>query len=1169
MTELSDGCVATNPHNAFHCDLCGEIAACMVDLEDDRELQISYLEVPIVREDLLIVLRNSLAMNCRNEVLASERRSHLSLRIIIDSGASSHMVPCKFLLRGVTCAVQGEVSLGKSDYKLRIVGQGSTTITALESVLWVPGLSFGLISISKLDVKGYVITTERGKVVVKNEVGEVVLSGTLEKNGLYYLDESYLDELWGSSRCSCLSQQVTAVTMEEDVFEEIYSPGVQADMLHEKAQITEEESSRTLEQLHRRLGHPGERVLKKAFKNNNYLTTHSYSDIKDAQLKFCPSCFEGKMKAFASPNASRTREFQLFEKFGIDYKGPFRVKSVHGDSGFYLIGDYASSNVFAFPCKSKGEETVYEILEQYRSIVRQARKELKIMQCDYDSVLLGGIVEGWLLENNLRLQTSAPYTHWQNGFIESMIGKVMDKCRCIMAANRTPHRFWNYAVLTSTYLCNRLPVHNSDKTPYEMRHGTKPDIDKLIPFWCPGMYHLTKAEREGALDYKARPCRMLGYDERMKDGYYIYDLTSKAILSRHDCVWNEEALELASINNLNGEPDPDQEGSDEGEAGDDEILMTPHEESLTKGVDDDEPYWKAPPETANLLERWLEDVRVLAANLYVVRAFLGDATTELSIQKLPPTPKSLEEALNGPDKVEWRKAIDKELKSFDDRGIFAEAPQEGRAMKTKIILRTQYRNDYTIKFKARLVACGYSQIYGVDYLETYAPTASTSAVLLAIQIGAMRGMTFSEFDVTAAFLEGKNDYRNFARLPAILGGVRVEVVGNFYGEKQGPKIWNDQLHGILVRAGFTRCPAHPCLYKKVKDGKDMWIVVHVDDGLIIADCLETRAEFLKYFNTQVLETTHLDVVGRYVGMDFDFFPEQRKVLLSHKLYIAQKWEGYNRNERIPMSATSNLRTALPNVNNPSMLHDTGEFRFMCDRGRPDMLVVTGELATGGADGPSDEHLKVAEKAKHYLMNTQHLGLSLGGLGKVHVFGYSDASWVTDGNCKSRLGGCVFMNADSGSICSFSRNDTQPSSLSHSSCEAEIKAMDEWMREVVHIMDMYAFLCGPYTEPVHLFVDNLSAIQLCESLKQSHKVKHINMRIHGVREMIEDGKLELHFITTDKNIADVLTKPLAEAVFTAHRKVLLEGHGGVLPTRDERLHLSLNAVSIVELYETIL
>lgn len=1167
MTGSTNGLqVATNTHSDSNCDLCDVLAACEGVLSDDSSSrEIRDLSQMIVNEDLLVVLTKELAMNCRYEIQASERRCHQSLRIIMDSGASSHMFPCKDLFDDLTCTVNGMVSLGKSDYKLRIVGQGTTAITALETALWVPGLSFGLISISKFDKKGNKAVYEGGKVVVTNEIGEVVLTGKLDQN-LYYLDEEYLAQLWGVNRCTCLRQNVTAVLEECDVVEEILSPGVRKRM-HEDAYTTTE-LLEPVEILHRRLGHASLKVLKKAFKNNNYAhSKYTYQDIKNASLKFCPSCYEGKMKAFSSPDTSRSQEFKLYEKFGIDYKGPFPVRSVHGHTGFYLLCDYASSNVFAFPCKSKDEEVVQNILHEYNSIVQHAGKQIKILQCDYDSVLLGAAVREWMRENNIKLQTSAPYTHWQNGFIEAMIGKVMDKARSIMAAGRVPRKYWSYAILCACYLINRLPVRNSDTTPYEMRYGVKPDINHIVPFFCPGVYHKTPAERKGAWDYKAERCRMLGYDERMKNSYFVLVLSTGKIISRHDCKWNEEALESVSMDNQNGgdpyEMDPEDETDPEEDV--DEVESPMNE--VVDDYDEDEPYWKSNEsvETANLLERWLEDVSDIAARKYASDVAASAEGTELKIPPLPPVPRSVEEALAGPDADLWREALKKELRSFEDRNVFVEAPQEGRAMRTKIILRTMYRNDYTVKYKARLVACGYSQIYGVDYKETYAPTASTAAVMVAIQIAAMQGLEFSEFDVTAAFLEGTNDFPNFARLPKALGGMRVEVKGNFYGEKQGPKIWNDHLHGILVRAGFSRCPVHPCLYKKLNsNGKQMWIVIHVDDGLIVTSCKEAREEFLKYFRTQVRETTHLDVVGRYVGMDFDFFPEQRKVLLSHKLYISQKWSEYNKNESIPMNPTSNLRTAVPNPDNSSMLHDTGEFRFMCDRARPDMLVVTGELATGGDKSPSNEHKKVAEKAKHYLKSTQQLGLCLGGLGKVCVFGYSDASWVTDGNCKSRLGGCVFLSTDSGAVRSFSKNDTKPSSLSHSSCEAEIKAMDEWVREVMHIMDMYSFMCGPYTEPVLLFVDNMSAIELCQSLRQSHKVKHINMRIHFIREMIEDGFLELYFVSTENNVADVLTKPLPEKTFISHRKILLEGHGGVLPTRVEKLHVALNAVSITEL-----
>ena len=82
---------------------------------------------------------------------------------------------------------------------------------------------------------------------------------------------------------------------------------------------------------------------------------------------------------------------------------------------------------------------------------------------------------------------------------------------------------------------------------------------------------------------------------------------------------------------------------------------------------------------------------------------------------LPSDPKNIAEALAGPHRDEWLKAIQKEIQVFRDRKIFRKAPQHDRAMKSKIILRYMFKNDFTIKYRARLVACGYSQIHGLDY----------------------------------------------------------------------------------------------------------------------------------------------------------------------------------------------------------------------------------------------------------------------------------------------------------------------------------------------------------------------------------------------------------------------------------------------------------------------
>jgi hypothetical protein len=133
----------------------------------------------------------------------------------------------------------------------------------------------------------------------------------------------------------------------------------------------------------------------------------------------------------------------------------------------------------------------------------------------------------------------------------------------------------------------------------------------------------------------------------------------------------------------------------------------------------------------------------------------------------------------------------------------------------------------------------------------------------------------------------------------------------------------------------------------------------------------------------------------------------------------------------------------------------------------------------------------------YLVSNPDLYIQLGGLGKLTLFGYSGASDITDGNAKSRLGGCVFLNFSSGAVFSFSRNDTLQNVLkmllsdllSHSSTESEIKSLDVLIMEILHILDVTRIAAGDWSLPVKVFCDIKSASQLFATLKTNNKLKH--------------------------------------------------------------------------------
>jgi hypothetical protein len=224
-------------------------------------------------------------------------------------------------------------------------------------------------------------------------------------------------------------------------------------------------------------------------------------------------------------------------------------------------------------------------------------------------------------------------------------------------------------------------------------------------------------------------------------------------------------------------------------------------------------------------------------------------------------------------------------------------------------------------------------------------------------------------------------------------------------------------------------------------------------------------------------------------------------------------------------------------------------------------------------------METSQRVKDYLVSNPDLYIQLGGLGKLSIFGYSDASYITDGNAKSRLGGCVFLNFTSGAIFSFSRNDTIRnvlnkfmSALSHSSTEAEIKALDVLILELLHILDVTRFAAGDQSLPVKIFCDNKAAGQMFATLKSNNRVKHLNMRIQFVRELIQEGIIAVHFVPTKHNVADMLTKALPRSQFEYLRTILMLGHGGKEPgvsnweakdRGEEEMHSALTAQSFCE------
>jgi hypothetical protein len=1056
--------------------------------------------------------------------------------VIFDSGTTTSILPTKepmsnYRERG------GKVRLGDLGKSLEIVGVGSTTL--MPEVLHVPGMSYGLISISAFDKQGHFSLFRAGRAWVISEAGALICSGTLRGN-LYHLDDKYAQIL----------------------FEGAESAGLTDTDAEFSAMVRRLSSTRLgyndLELLHQRWAHANEQSIKLAVRTGRVTGCDcSYDKLKTQRLRFCDKCWQGRMRQFDHDPISKT-VWSTLEKIGVDYKGPFPKKTYDGYIGYFLFSDQASNFMQSYLVKS--QKALQWCLQDFLTrIVKATGHTWRVLQCDRASSHIKSSVIDWLIKNTIRVQYSGPYKHSQNGMVERDIGFVMDRARTIMAQYNVPISMWGFAVEYAVYTINRTHVPlATGKTAYEMVYKTVPSVAGLVPFYAPGVYHLTKEERKGkSWEFKAEPCRMLGYSEDGKHTYIVYNVrTGKVMYDRADVIFDESFHHVLRENQKNPNSqlifelfDQFEEHPAEGQ----EPIIPIIDESKKPGPDEN---YFGPDTDPDDTDQETDSDSAMFSNT-IETDFDGDeqscevdcddwliaAAAALNIPPLPPSPDSIEEALSGADSKLWHAAIIKELETMERLKVMEPAEvQTGHGMKMKLILKTAYNNDFTVKYKARLVICGYSQIRGRDFDQTYSPTVSVLVVLLAMHVAVVLGFYGGTFDVTSAFLNASNDFANFGYLPKGLfrHTLRMRILRAMYGEKQAPKLWNDMLHKILLELGFLRCPVDPCLYFYKRGGVSALLTIHVDDGLLFASHEELLDEFIRKIQLHLPKVTLTRPLQKYVGVEVHHNRAESKIVLSQKIFADSLLPDAPRQEAIPMCPTTNLRVQASNPANESLLHITGQLRYLCDKTRPDLLVATGEVSKGGADAPSDLHLRTAMKTLRYAKVTAGRPLVLGGSQTPVLFGFCDASYHADGNSKSRLGGCLFLGTDSGAFHSYSKSSTL---VTQSSTHAELLALYELVNLIVHSRQILDFIALPQLSPTRIFCDSQPSIQLCSLLKMTHKTSSINMRVNFIRQCLNTNLISLHFIPTDMNVADALTKPLAVTPFNSHTTKIMEGFGG--------------------------
>ena len=197
--------------------------------------------------------------------------------------------------------------------------------------------------------------------------------------------------------------------------------------------------------------------------------------------------------------------------------------------------------------------------------------------------------------------------------------------------------------------------------------------------------------------------------------------------------------------------------------------------------------------------------------------------------------------------------------------------------------------------------------------------------------------------------------------------------------------------------------------------------------------------------------------------------------------------------------------------------------------RPDIAYAIGKLSQFALN-PSNAHFAALNCTLYYINGTNCFYLKFVQWNKGLAFnpeGHVDSDYAGDrSNCRS-VSGYVFFVAD----CTFSWHSKQQSVVTTSSAEAEYIALFKATQQVLWLNSMYQQFRLTLPDPIDIYCDSQSALAMAKGEHVHKAAKHIDIKIHAVRERVTRKQLVLSWISTGDNFADVMTKSLPHDDFT--------------------------------------
>jgi len=552
----------------------------------------------------------------------------------------------------------------------------------------------------------------------------------------------------------------------------------------------------------------------------------------------------------------------------------------------------------------------------------------------------------------------------------------------------------------------------------------------------------------------------------------------------------------------------------------------------------------------------------------------------LQVGSFEPDPRNRAAMLRGPAHLVpgWLASENKEMTDLWRRGCLKRVHRSqlisgvDKVFQSRFHYKIKRHADRSLdKLKVRLVCQGQHMRESVDYTDAFSPVPHASGFRTLVALAAANDMEMDQVDISQAFIQGDllpGDGRRGRVFIAPPPGypeddhIVWQLQKPLYGMPQSARCWHLTMSKWLRKEGFQTVGYEKSMWCKSENGHKILLGSHIDDFIICS----TSREMLDAFRIKLLdkknggfEGTYEGPLDHYLGCEIKRDRANKRTIITQKHYARHVLESegmWDCNPKAtPMVPNTRLSTDdQPDVVDPE-LHKryrgiVGKLGYIVNMTRPDLAWAYSELSKF-VQRPGQAHMAAAKHVLQYLRGTYDRCLTYSkqaGLRHNTLWGWVDSDWAADKETRRSHTGYVLM-LNGGAISWKSRRQ---SSVSLSTSEAEYVAASQCAQEVVYLREILRECHFEQTEPTTVYEDNRACLLMSEnpvSRERSRHIdpiqrmvadmsRHIAIRYMFVRELVGLGVIKLVSCSTQKMVADALTKSLPEPALKRHRAEML-------------------------------